>query len=425
MTRIVLVADGRSPITRGWLAHLVERGEEVHLISSYPVDATTLPGVRTTVVPLAFAGGASAAGDAAAGGGGGVRGLVRRRVLASRGAVRAALWARNAVGPVVVLPRVKAVRAVIAEERPDVVHALRIPYEGLVAARAVPEGVPLVLSVWGNDFTLHAAHNPMIRREIRSALRRADAVVADCHRDIRLAERLGMQAGTATAVLPGGGGIDPAVFFPGPADAAMRAELGLGPGDRLVLNPRGVRKYVNTEAYLAAAALLSAEFPEVVFACLGTERAGWLTEAIARLGGTSRITMVPSMAFGRMAELFRAAEVVVSPSSHDGIPNSMIEALACGAFPVAGDIASIREWIVDGENGLLCDPNDPAAIATAMRRALVDKELRARARTQNFRIVRERALGSTVRVQMATFYTLVTAESESARARIGDPPDWR
>jgi hypothetical protein len=45
--------------------------------------------------------------------------------------------------------------ALIDELRPDLVHAMRLPYEGFMAAAAV-HSRPLLLSIWGNDFTLFA-----------------------------------------------------------------------------------------------------------------------------------------------------------------------------------------------------------------------------------------------------------------------------
>jgi len=93
----------------------------------------------------------------------------------------------------------------------------------------------------------------------------------------------------------------------------------------------------------------------------------------------------------QMAELFRLADVAVSPSNHDGTPNTLLEAMACGAFPVAGDIESVREWIESGQNGLLCDPNDMNALAHAMIAALTDNELRENAGVINQKLIAERA----------------------------------
>ena len=77
--------------------------------------------------------------------------------------------------------------------------------------------------------------------------------------------------------------------------------------------------------------------------------------------------------------IFRSAAVLVSPSTHDGTPNTLLEGMACGCFPVAGDLESIREWITPGVNGLLVDPSDADALAEAILSALDQPELRAKA----------------------------------------------
>jgi len=91
-----------------------------------------------------------------------------------------------------------------------------------------------------------------------------------------------------------------------------------------------------------------------------------------------------------MADAFRAAQVMVSPSTHDGTPNTLLEALACGCLPVASDLESIREWITPGENGLLVNAAAPQALAQAMLRGLRDADLRARAAAQNAALIAER-----------------------------------
>jgi glycosyltransferase involved in cell wall biosynthesis len=65
--------------------------------------------------------------------------------------------------------------------------------------------------------------------------------------------------------------------------------------------------------------------------------------------------------------------------------------MACGVFPVCGDLESIREWIGHGENGLLVDPNNPEALANALLLALKDRALRSKAAEINAKIVAERA----------------------------------
>jgi glycosyltransferase involved in cell wall biosynthesis len=100
---------------------------------------------------------------------------------------------------------------------------------------------------------------------------------------------------------------------------------------------------------------------------------------------------MPKLGPRALADSYHTAQVMVSPSIHDGTPNSLLEAMACGTFPVCGDLESIREWITHGENGLLVDPTNPKALAEAIVWALKDSQMRKRAAKINAQIVAERA----------------------------------
>ena len=68
---------------------------------------------------------------------------------------------------------------------------MRIPFEGMLAADARTMA-PLVVSVWGNDFTLHAPSTALMRHYTQWTMTVADGLHADCHRDIRLARQWGL-----------------------------------------------------------------------------------------------------------------------------------------------------------------------------------------------------------------------------------------
>jgi glycosyltransferase involved in cell wall biosynthesis len=114
---------------------------------------------------------------------------------------------------------------------------------------------------------------------------------------------------------------------------------------------------------------------------------GWIQD----LGIESSVELLPPLSREQMAERFRQAAVTVSPTVHDGTPNTLLEAMACGCFPVAGDLESIREWISTGVNGLLVDPTDPQELAGAILSALTQPGLRAGAAEHNLKMIRERA----------------------------------
>ena len=124
---------------------------------------------------------------------------------------------------------------------------MRIPYEGMLAALALRElpidlRPPLLVSIWGNDFTLHARANPWMARLTSLVLEQADALHTDCQRDQRLAHEWGYATHKPAIVLPGGGGVQADLFYPPVGETTEERE-------RRVINPRGMRAYVRNDAF--------------------------------------------------------------------------------------------------------------------------------------------------------------------------------
>jgi glycosyltransferase involved in cell wall biosynthesis len=382
--RLLFVADGRSPIAIQWMRHFIARGDEVSLASTFPCQPE-LALKSLDILDVAFSG-------------------VKTRVPASP-AKKSGLWGASALGlrtairqwlgPLTIRRAALQLRAVIQRTQPDLVHAMRIPYEGMTAADAYT-GVPLLVSIWGNDFTLHAPSTPLMRHYTHWALSVADALHADCQRDITLARKWGYKA-APTLVTPGNGGIQADIFFPPPHP----------PRNPLIINPRGFRAYVHNESFFRAIPLVLKERPDARFLCASMDGEPRARAWIEQLGISQAVTLLAPMPHARMADVFRQCQIVVSPAFHDGTPNTLLEGMACGCLPIAGDLDSIREWITDGQNGLLIDPASPVAIARAILRGLEDATLRQNAAAQNAQIIASRAEYHQNMLKVEEFYRQV------------------
>src|SRR6185436_3648147 len=126
-----------------------------------------------------------------------------------------------------------------------------------------------------------------------------------------------------------------------------------------------------------------------LFASMSSESqaAQWIRD----LNISNAVELLPALPHANMAEIFRRAQIVASPSIHDGTPNTLLEGIACGCFPIAGDLESIREWITPNENGLLFESTDPRSIAEAIVVAIENKNLRKKAAELNQKIISTRA----------------------------------
>jgi glycosyltransferase involved in cell wall biosynthesis len=393
LMRLLFVADGRSPTTLSWLRYWVAGGHEIHLVSTFPCEMP--PGLASLrLIPAAF-GGMAGEGTAA-----------RRRGVVSR--LRALLRPlRYVLGPLSLPPHQEQFRRLVDSLRPDLVHALRIPFEGMLACVTPPE-IPLIISIWGNDLTLHARGSPLMAALTRRVLRRANGLLADTRRDIRLAGEWGLRADAPTLVAPGAGGIRLDEIAAGSRSAPLPEEL---PDAPLVVNPRGHRPgSLRQDVFFRAIPRVLERIPQAHFICPplrgDLQAEGW----VSALGIAACTRLWPKLEQAQLWALMRRAQVFVSPSVHDGTPNSLLEAMACGCLPVAGNIESMREWITDGVNGLLVDASDERALADAMARGLNDAALQSRAARMNAALVAERADYTRTMGRVSEFYESLIAK---------------
>ena len=393
--RLLFVADGRSPIALNWIRYFVDQGNQVHLVSTFPCEPG-LPLASLDVLPVAFS--EMKAGRE------NEQGQSGRQMVWGASMVGLRTTLRQWLGPLTLPKATTQLRELIKSIQPDLVHAMRIPFEGMLAAMALDAGnsrnnPPLLVSVWGNDFTLHAPTTPLMRYFTRLTMKRVDALHTDCFRDLHLARGWGFPDGQPAVVLPGGGGVQPEIFYP-PSESERRARANAP----MVINPRGFRAYVRNDTFFLAVPEVVADYPGVHFTCPGMSGEPRAERWIEQLGIQSAVTLLPKQSRSELAALFRKASTSVSISEHDGTPNTLLEAMASGCFPIAGDIESLREWISSGENGYLVSPGDPRALARAIVEALQSPHLRSRAAQVNQELVAERADYVQVMGQADLFY---------------------
>ena len=398
--RLLFVADGRSTIARNWIDYFVEAGEEVHLISTFPGAAPN--GLASlNFVPVAFSG------------------LGRNESAPPSGALTSAstigfrTFIRHWFGPLTVRGAAGQIRRLVTEIEPDLIHAMRLPFEGAIAAAAEPK-MALVVSIWGNDFTLHAKASPSMARLTRRTLGDTQALHTDNRRDQRLAVEWGYDAERPEILVPGNGGVRSEIFYPGDhtevEEPSLADALEAIPGDSpVVVNPRGFRAYVRNDTFFKSIPRVLQADPRVLFLCPGMAGQAKANEWVKRLRIGPSVRLLPRVSQPDLAALFRRADVAVSPSEHDGTPNTLLEAMACGALPVAGDVESVREWLRHGENGLLVDPSKPTELAEAVIHGLQGEALRESASQTNAAIISARADYASGMRRVGDFYAALVS----------------
>jgi glycosyltransferase involved in cell wall biosynthesis len=179
---------------------------------------------------------------------------------------------------------------------------------------------------------------------------------------------------TEVAVLPNvTGGLD--------VEAAPRAEEAAAPGYLLFVGRLRIRKGV--EVLLEALALLGQqrrERPEAVLLIAGDgEHRPALERRAGELGLGGAARFLGRCGAPRVRGLLAGATALVVPSTYEGMPLVVLEAMEAGLPVVASAVSGIPEVVVDGETGWLVPPEDPERLAAALAEAL-DRPEEARRR---------------------------------------------
>jgi glycosyltransferase involved in cell wall biosynthesis len=390
--RILFVADGRSPTALNWFRYWIENGHSVHLISTFQCKSPE--GLSSFhILPVAFSKMSGRQMSKAVGSphGPGLVGRLRSPLL----------LLRYYLGPISLTFYRTRYLSLVAGIQPELVHALRVPFEGMLAA-ITPLEIPLVVSTWGNDLTLHAPGSFLMSNLTRTTLARTDGLITDTQRDIRLGHEWGFNAGKPTLVVPGSGGIRVDEIEAGQTTEKLPEDL---PDVPIIVNPRGQRPgSLRQDVFLQAIPLVRNKVPQAIFVCPSLKGDFEAERLVDKLGIRAYTKLWPRLSQAQLWTIFRKSIIFLSPSVHDGTPNSLLEAMTCGCFPIVGNTESMKEWIQSGVNGLLVDATNASSMADAIVLGISRSNLRLDAARFNTRLVNERAAYTPNMTRVERFY---------------------
>ncbi|QNK01627.1 glycosyltransferase family 4 protein [Dyella telluris] len=226
-------------------------------------------------------------------------------------------------------------------------------------------GIPYVVKVHGSDLNVKA-EQAWVRPQIRHALCGAQAVVAVSQALADKAVAMGVDP-TRVHVLYNG--VEPSLFHPGSLSDA-RAKLSLPQDERILLyvgnlkDTKGCLDLLNAFPHV----LLNQPDANLLFVGSGPCRDALLQRAAA-LGCQDRVRLVGAIEHDALGDWFRAADVLCLPSHNEGVPNVILEAMACGTPAVATRVGGIPE-VLPEHAGILVNVRDRIGLEGALVDAL-------------------------------------------------------
>jgi glycosyltransferase involved in cell wall biosynthesis len=206
------------------------------------------------------------------------------------------------------------------------------------------------------------------RHAIRKILSSATKVVTESLWERRLIHELcGRGVNTEVNII----GIDTTVFHPPENRANLRDKYGLARDAFIVVSNRFLNGRYNGWLVVEAIEGIVKNCPGLVLLYLNPTRPDSQTKTKMECI-TSRFPQIRFLDGGvpqpTVAEILSCGDVYMSLSSVDGVPNSVLEAMACGCVPIVGDLPQLHEWIDDGKTGFIVPQRDREEVSSLIRR---------------------------------------------------------
>jgi glycosyltransferase involved in cell wall biosynthesis len=255
-------------------------------------------------------------------------------------------------------------------------------WDVLLGSWAFPDGVasaaigriarvPVVMKVHGTDVNDYL-ERPWRGAQIVAAACRSAAVLAVSE---ALRVRLALAGVPASHITVLRNGVDNALFFPQlptPGSTEPRLRMGMAVNARLLLFVGNLKLTKGCRDLLEAFMALPDRPRRLHLAFIGDgPAAAVLRQQIAGTdtGTADRVRLIGKCSHDELADWYRAADLVCLPSHAEGVPNVLLEAMACGTPVVATRVGGIPE-VVPEFAGALIPPHDAVALTAALQAAL-------------------------------------------------------
>lgn len=253
------------------------------------------------------------------------------------------------------LTKVRQMRRLVREFRPDIVHGHYLTVGGLYASMS--GGRRIVGSAWGSDVYYGPRRSFMEKLVLWYVLRKCDFVFAGTKDMAARVQDAGYKGELAIFRF----GVDPDVF---------KKTAPHGTGEFRILSIRPCSKIYNPLVILEAFGSLLPQMPRAYLYMF--DFGNMIEEVRKRVDQDpqlkERVRFVPKQSFDQMVEVYNRADVAVSVPDSDSAAASVLEALACELPVIASDIPAMRECVDDGVNGYLTAIN-ASALADKIRKS--------------------------------------------------------
>jgi len=301
---------------------------------------------------------------------------------------------------------------IINRWKPDIIHTLGLDPASFAFYRIKNEFLLSNSFKWvvtlrgGPEFALKRLL-PREAKRINNVFSSCNQIIADNKINYKLACKLGLEPSklASIGVVPGAGGVDVDELFP------LRKEL--TSKSRTILYPKAYECPASKALPIFEALKISwgkINPCKIYMTSMMPETRMWFQSLPEYIRKSCFIE--DRIQQEELINLMATSRILLIPSLSDGIPNTLYEAMAVGAFPIVSPIDTIQSIVSNEKNVLFARNLYPKEIADALIKAMTDDALVDRAVERNIELVKKIANRKLIKLRVIEYYRSLTSKHE-------------
>jgi len=295
--------------------------------------------------------------------------------------------------------RIKALAKLIDKIQPDIIHTLEMQHSAYLVMLVKPivkVKFPVwLLTPWGSDIYLFGRIDEH-KCKIRNVLKYIDGYIPQSKRDVTLAKKINPQINILPQIMTNSGY---------KMEEYKDKRSILRPSDRKCILLKGYQGWAGRAlCALKGMRYIVKELRDYTIYIYLPSPEVELYSKLLVADTNINLKIVQYTSQSRILELQSRARISLGLSISDGIPNSLLEAMLMGSFPIESIQGCGEELIRHKENGMLVDPEEPSEIAKAIIYAIEEDEIVDAASIINWTLIEKHAEYTSIKTLAKSVY---------------------
>jgi len=264
--------------------------------------------------------------------------------------------------------------SIVRKFRPQIIHAHTATPDGYLGLNLkLKYNLPLVCSLRGSDIHTYPYTNKLVYRLTSRVISHADQILSVSNA-LRLSAEKIDKPKRQIEVIYNGCEIPDSVKNDG-GRGELRTQLGISESDFAILFVGSIERDKGIYELINSFISLSAKYTHLHLILVGDGPDRQAVQNILTSGGTNRnVHVLGKRSHQEVFQWLKASDLFVLPTYNEGLPNALLEAMACGLPVIATKVGGIPEVVKDGENGILIEAKDVNVLYQAINKILTNTD---------------------------------------------------